>query len=260
MKLKAKIIMIISIIALIVFGVVAAVFLLNRGEEVQIKFPEEYIVIDASSVSDNSEYIEELGFSEDSFSSFMEKGNILYFAANGSNSMQFSLSSYSTDLSEQIGYLSDIGNDSLRSLAEKMGLKGYTGVTIENSANERFYELFHPSSEEEPYVSLQYVTIKNGKYYVLNYYGSETELSDSEYETVRDVLDSLEIEDNKELVSSLLEGGALGIFYAILAFFVSALGIVVVVLLLISIFKDIRKSRQKDDGEGFKIKRTKKYR
>ncbi len=260
MKLKAKIIIIISIFAVIVFGAIAAIFLSQKKDEISITFPENYVVISEDTVSDNVEFIENLGYSNDSFIAFLHEGNVCYFAADESNSMQFTLSAYSTDLSEEIGNLSEFSETSFATLAQKLGLKGYTGVTVKNKEKESFYELFHPSSEREEYVSLQYVTIKNGKYYVLNYYGSQKELGDEEYKTVRNVLDSLQIEDNKGLISSIKEGDALAYFYAILAFLVSVLGVVVIVLLSISIIKDIKKARTQGDSDSFKIKRTRKYR
>ncbi len=260
MKLKAKIIIVVSVLVVMILVSVAAVFLLSGGDEIEITFPKDYVVITEDNISDNSEYIELLGYTEESFGNFLKNKNIKCFASDKSNSMQFSLSSYETELSEQIGTLSSREDENLKKLIEELKLSEFQGSIIETEDGDKFYELVYGATEDAPYISLQYVTVKNENYYILNYYGSESKLSDEEYKTIRETLNSLKIKEDKDFLTSLREAGTTSIFYIVFSSAAIIAGFVVIVLLIISIVRDIRINRRRDDSDSnFKIRRKRRY-
>jgi len=255
MKAKSRILILTLVAVILVLSILLAFFLKKSGGETKVNFPEEYTVIEEDTVYRNSDFIELLGYSEESFAKHLRDKNILYFAADPQNKHQYTFSAYSTELSEQIYSVKNETDSNLQKISSTLLPKGFDRV-VKSGGNVYFERISNIEGENE-YVTLQYITFENGLYYTLNYYGFSLELSDEDYTTVRQVLSSIRIPDNSSFSDTLKNLDGMRIAYIIFVGIVLILGVVVVVLLSVSLIRDIRNRRER--GEDFKIKRRRKY-
>lgn len=258
MKKRTGIIIILSAVLILILGIFITALYIKNTNKPKVTFPENYTVITSDNISYNSDFIELLGYSEESFGKYLRQNNIVSFAANENNGRQFLFSVYETDLSKQLGDISGKTDSELEVIGN--AIFGKTDARIIRSDAEAFFEITTAVTDEDlEYCTVQYVTIRNGKYYTLNYHGSEPQLSDSEYNEIRSVLGTLTIPREKGFAASVKTGGATQIFYSVFIGVLTLVGAVLIVLLSVSLIRDLRRNRNGRSKENFKIKRRKKF-
>ncbi len=256
MKLKNKIIIAIITIVMVVFVSLVAIHILGTGETLKIKYPKGYTVITTETAYDNEDFIKALGYSTESFINHLQQSDIVSFAANKDNSSQFTLVERSTDLSEQIYDISDTSDKELKNIASALIKNGFSAIWKLNGRT--YFEVTtNVENEQNKYCSVQYITIVGGKYYSLNYYGSDTGLSEEDEKVISKVMNNLEISEDGGILKSLTNADTGRVFYMILVSLVILAGVVLIVLLAASMIRDYLKKRRSEDGANMRIRRRK---
>lgn len=257
MKLKNKIIGAVIVVVIITFATLSAVHIFGTDETVNVKYPKGFTVITtADDVSDNEEFVEAMGYSTDSFWNHLKQKNVVSFAANKDNSSQFALIERETDLSKQLYDISETTDKEVKNIATALVKSGFSGIW--RVGGRTFLEV--TTSVEEggnSFCSVQYITIVGGKYYSLNYYGSQKTLTENDKKLISKTIESIEIKDDDGVFGTLTSADTGRILYMILVALVIVVGAVFIVLLISSIMRDYLKKRRSGESDSIRIKRRK---
>lgn len=255
--MKKKLIPAIILAVVLVFGGLLIIYFASTSasDTATIKYPKGYTVINSDNAEDNEEYIEKLGYTVSSFQHYLEQKNVISFAANKNNSGQYHLVSYATEFTKDVDNISVASDKELEKIANVLIKQGYDYIYRYDGT--AFYVIETAGTEENGYGAIQYVTIKNGKYYSLNYYGSTPELSKAERTAAENTLKTLKLPEKGGILSAAGSAGVKRTVYLIILTLVVLGGMVCIVLYTVSIVKDIRKNKNENTEEQF-IKRRKK--
>lgn len=259
-KLNAKSNIIIAFLLAMVILFLSLVigFFIKNNAVPSVEYPEGFVVISEENSEEYEDYLEILGYSIESFDKYLQNKGIIAFASNNDNSIQFRLTETETEVSKEIGTLHGKGEKELNAIGNALTKEGYRGL-VEANGNTYFEILTLNGEENEKYCTLQYLTVKNGKFYSLIYYGSKEEVPANELEMVYETLDSVKIPDTSGVFQNFSEGGTERIVYIVLISIVIIFGIVSVALLSTSLFKDLKIHFTSDREENIKIKRRRKF-
>lgn len=256
MKIKTKLIIAVIVAVFVGFATLVAVHIFGIDESPTIKYPKDFTVITTETAYDNEEFIEALGYSVESFSNHLGQNGIISFAANKDNSSQFTLSERTTDLSTQLYDISDASDKEIESIAKSLIKEGFSGTW--RIGGRTFLEVTTKvQNDENSYCSVQYITIVGGKYYSLNYYGSNPTLTEADKKVIEKTMSNLKIKDEGGIVGSLTSADTGRIFYIVLVALVGITGIVFVILLSASLVRDYIKKRRSEEDGLLRIKRRK---
>lgn len=257
MKLKNKIIIAVITVAIIAFATLSAVHIFGTDETVSVKYPKGFTVIrTADDVSENEELVEAMGYSTDSFWNHLKQKNIVSFAVNKDNSSQFALIERETDLSKQLYDISETTDKEVENIATALVKSGFSGIW--RVGDRTFLEVTTSVEEgENSFCSAQYITIVGGKYYSLNYYGSQKTLTENDKKLITKTIESIEIKDDGGVVGRITSADTGRVLYMILVALVIIVGVVFIVLLISSIMRDYLKKRRSGESDSIRIKRRK---
>ncbi len=162
-----------------------------------ITLPEKYIIIDRSTLSKNSEFIEKIGYSAESFSAKLEQSNIIMYAATEDNAHQVQIKYWQSDFSKGIGNLSALDDErlatALTSMANPLSAEGYKLLSaVIGEVGDSVY-LCYTVQVEEKFCYTEYITVVNGYCYSLVYYNSASEFSEDEIKERDSVIAALSI-------------------------------------------------------------------
>lgn len=255
MKLKNKLIIVVIVAAIIGFVTLCAVHIFGSDEDVSVKYPKGFTVIkSADDLEENEEFIEAIGYSTESFANHLQQNNIVSFAANKDNSSQFTLVERETDLSGQLYDISEATDKEVKNIASALVKSGFSGIW--RVGGRTFLEVTtNVDDGDNSYCSAQYITIVGGKYYSLNYYGSDKTLTGTDKKLITKTIKNLEIKDEDGIFGTVTSADAGRIFYMVFVALVIVVGVVFVVLLSSSIIRDYLKKRRSEDGGSIRIKR-----
>ncbi len=258
MKLKGKIIPVLIFAAALLFaGILILYSTKTAPSTVSVKYPDGYTVITADNAESNEEYIEKLGYGVASFKKYLEKKYIVSFAGNKDNSSQFRLISRKTEFTAQLGDISGATDSELKTVASELLPNGYD--YIYRIGNLVFFEIDTVvKSEEGGYNSIQFITVKNGSYYSLVFYGSDLEITDNQRALAEDTLKTMKIPESGGVMGADKGNGIKRIVYLTIITLVIVAGVVLIVLHTISLIRDIRGRKKRSDYADFVIKRRKK--
>lgn len=254
--MKLKIPLMLYVVVMLLAVTVNASPLHLKEHKLKVQFPDEYTVITPQTIGKNSEFIEHLQHSVNSFKQHMQNSNMIAFAATQRNDRQFQIKTWKTDFSKEIRSLKNLDTDSaydaistLLSDIPQETLNGWNYIKINDQP---FYEIRIQNTD---FCLLQYVTIQNGNYYAVVYYNNlSNQLDSTHVDQARAVVNTLTIEPDKPLFD-ILDGNT--VVQIIITAIIIITAAVAVVLILISLIRDlIRKSEQEADG-NIKIKRRK---
>lgn len=142
-----------------------------------LTLPDGFTSLDSTDASEKEEVVENFGYTVSSFKNYLEQNNILLFAAD-KNGTQLFLRCWETDFSKEINDLGVLEKDSLKTVASKIiTIKGseYKSLTVNGM---RLLEVLKSDNDSGgDFFSVQYVTIRNGKIYSIDFAfpGSENE-------------------------------------------------------------------------------------
>ncbi len=258
MKLKGKIIpaLLLSVVLLFV-GILILYTAKKSGTEVSVKYPEGYTVITKENAHSQEEYIEKLGYGTSSFIKYLENKNIVSFAGNEDNSRQLRLITKSTEFTRQLGSIAGASDKELQLIAEQLLPNGYS--YIYRLGGNVYYEIDRTVTEGDvSYCTIQFITVKNGKYYALIYYGSSKEISDAEKELAESTLKTLKIPEEGGVMAVASSGGVKRIVYIVIVSIVIFAGVILIILHGVSLIRDINNRKKRSDYSDLVIKRRKK--
>ncbi len=148
------------------------------------KLPEKYIILDRSNLSKNSEFIERIGYSVNSFSSKLTESNIVMYAATEDNTHQVQIKRWQSDFSKGIGNLSALDeerrNTALEAMAKPISEAGNTLVSAAVGEVGDSVYLCYTVQVEGKFSYTEYVTVVGGYGYSLVYYNSSPTFSAEE--------------------------------------------------------------------------------
>ncbi len=257
MKLKGKIIPALILAAVLCFvGILILYSTKTSGTEVSIQYPEGYTVITADNVESHEEYIEKLGFGTNSFAKYLESKHIVSFAGNENNSRQLRLVVKATEFTEQLGSIAGATDKELEVIAKELLPDGYS--YIYRLGGNVYYELDRLVQDENGrHYAIQFITVKNGKYYALIYSGSSETISNEERELAESTLKTLKIPDEGGVMAAASSGGVKRIVYIVIVSLVIFAGVVCIILHGVALIRDIRNRKKRSDYSDLVIKRRK---
>ena len=255
MKIKSKVIIVGVVALLLLFFGILIYHSITTNNNASVKFPEEYTVITSDNAYNNEEFLEQLGFEPAAFTTYLNKNDIVYFAATIDNSRQFKVVSKQTQLSSEVVSLEETSEKGLETIGEQLLNNNYE--EIEYIKNIPYFKISTEVNEETgSYVSVQYITIRGGKYYQITYYGTGSILSNDERLEIAEVMNNLKIPSGKSAYEKIKSMSTITIVYVIIISLVIIFGIIAIALLAVSIIKDL-KIKYKTREDTFKIKRRK---
>lgn len=223
-----------------------------------ITLPKDYVAINRSNLSSNSDYLKRIGYSVKSFRLRMEDSGIILYAADKDNQHQIQLKMWESDFSNQVGSLSSANNDQLSEMlyvmSEQLSLDGgrLTDSRITDVGGKKY--LTYTVKVEDAFCFVQNVTVENGKCFSLIYYNSSPEFSEAELSQSKSLLRSL----NVKKVATKKEGSGYYLIIRIICAAVAIVAIVVIVFLLSSFVKDIKLRKEQPEIIPDRIKMRRK--
>lgn len=247
---------VVSVAAVMLFTVNAAA----EGEKISLKehfltieLSDAYTVLDSSNVSKNEEVVEKFGYTVSSFKNYLQQNNILFFGVD-SNGTQCFLKCWQTDFSKEITDLSVLDDETLKSVATQIitiSEAAYKTATVNGM---RFFEVSATDTDSGGnFYSVQYITIRNGKIYSLNFAFPGTESKENKaaaWETVT----TLKIEDKAR--SSPWDMAS--VFELVLIWAIIIVAVAGAVVIIISFVRDIKARKNESQSGTETIMRRKK--
>ena len=257
MKFKGKIIPALILAAVLCFVGILILYSTKNTAEVTISYPEDYTVITPETVDSHEEYVERLGFGTNSFKKHLESKYIVSFAGNENNSRQFRLVVKETDFTEQLLGIAGATDKELQVIARELLPGGYD--YIYRIGGNVFYEIDDVAdSESGEYCTIQFITVKNGKYYALIYNGSQKTITDEEREIVEATLKTLKISDEGGVMAAASSVSTKRVIYLVIVSLVIIAGLGCIALNGYSLIRDIRNRKKRSDYSDIVIKRRRK--
>lgn len=256
MKIKSKVIIAgVTAVLLLFFGILIY-HAITSNNTAKVKFPEGYTVITEDNAFNNEEFLEQLGFEPSAFVTYINKNDIVVFAATIDNSRQFKLVSKTTKLTSEVVSLEQTSKEGLATIGEQ--LLGGNYEKIEYIKGIPYYKIVtEVKGEGGDFVSVQYVTVRGGKYYQLTYYGTGAILSGDEREEIAEVMNTLKIPSGKTIGERVRAMSTVTIVYIVIIFAVIILGTIAIIFLSISIIRDLKLKHKSKEKGYLKIKRRK---
>ncbi len=170
-----------------------------------LEIPDEYVVIDSSTVSSNSEFISKLGSSVENFKKSMEEGNIVLYAATEDNQRQLQVKVFDSDTAQKIGELSKLSEDNFATAADEIEKLVIADGELLNSERidkngtcflrytVRAATALESESEEIGYCFDEYLTVADGRFCALIYYNSSSEFDETDAHNSKAVFDTFEV-------------------------------------------------------------------
>lgn len=245
-----------------VFSLTAAAKSVSNSDwDVEINFPDEYIVLTTATLSKNTEFIESIGHSKESLRKAMNSGNIIFYAANEKNTKQFHVKCWTTDFSERIGNLHSLSGESreatLDSIKKILVSDGHE-ILFSNSfthGESLFLKLAVSVKGDNPFCYIQYITVLAGNFYSLVYYNAHSYLTVAEQKEADSILSALKIRAKGE--GSGISVQEIVYFTLVGLVLVGALFIIFVILRSFLVDYKISKTEPEIIPDRIKIKRNK---
>lgn len=208
------------------------------ADDIQITLPEGYTLLTEDNLKEQEDSIAALGHSVTSLRSYMEESHIVFIAVDTQNQNQVQLGAFETDFSKDIGDLSGLKADELETIGSHLINGSFEIISI----NDWVY--FKTTVDGlVGYATVQYVTLKNGTLYTLNYYGSDSAVAN-------------EIASGLVLPQTKTGSDTKSVIISVVLWVVLVVALAAIVLLLISLFSDLRKKQEDNDvREYIRIKR-----
>lgn len=223
--------------------------------DLSLNLPDEYVLLNNETASDEKELIESYGYTVSSFKSYLKTNQIILFATSSATNTQISVKSWTSDFSSDAGDMSYLSSEALASVAKELvTVSGASYKTVSVNSMELIEISSSGNDSGGDFCSVQYVTIRNGAFYSINFAFSGA-LDDSKVQTAWDIICTLNIKDtltaNAWDISSVIE------MFLIWALII--LAVVAIVIVMISFIKDIHNRRSDAIQEVEYIERRDKF-
>lgn len=205
-----------------------------------VTLPDGFLVIDRSTLSKNSEFIEKIGYSVESFSAKLEQSNIVMYAADRDNSRQVQVKHWESDFSKGIGNLSALDDErlatALATMAKPLSADGNSLINSAIGEVGNSVYLCYTVQVDGKFCYTEYITVVNGYCYSLVYYNSSAEFSAEEIKERDAVIAALSISG----AESDSIWGSYGLSLRLISAVLLIAAVVFAVYLISSFVRDIR--------------------
>ena len=206
-----------------------------------LDFPDGFTVLYKENLSKNTEVVKLLGHSVQSLKKEMDQSGIVAIAVDEGNTEQFVYKCVISEFSEQTESFNSFNDEALAKINTEM----FGGNAKIQRINEIVYFYTKSFTESAEFYTYQYVTVQNGRLYSFIYYGNDATRISTLIETAK-----LEIEGEDKSYTQI---GPI-----ILMSVVMVAAIVAMVLIAISVIRDItndKRAEENDVAEYIRIKR-----
>ena len=223
-----------------------------------LTLPNDYVLLNSETAEDNKDLIEALGYSLSSFKNYLKPTNkstpeTLFLGVTSDTKSQISVKSWDTEFSKKIGDFSYLNDSSLFKTAKELITAKGASFKIVTANGMKLVEVRTNTKDSGgEYCAVQYITIRNGSFYSLNFTFSGN-INDQKVQLAWNTLISLKIKSNAE--KSVWDAGSILIMVLLGAVVIVAL--VVAVIIIYSIIIDIKKRRDNLDEDSDYIERRK---
>ena len=209
-----------------------------------VALPEDYTVIDRDNLSKNKDFIEDLGYTANSFSTKLEQANIVMYAATADNSHQVNVKRWQSDFSQEIDSLAKLKEEPRQTALDTMA------KSITDKSNNQLLDasvekvgdavyLRYVVRADGKFCYTEYITVVNKYCYSLVYYNSSAEFTEAELSERDKIIESFKI-DNESTTDFL------GINIVVIRI-ISAVAVIAAVIFAVyiisSFVRDIRNRR-----------------
>lgn len=207
--------------------------------DLSLSFPEEYVLLNTETASDEKELIESYGYTVSSFKSYLKTNQIIMFATDSATKTQISIKSWISDFSSDAGDMSYLSDEALSSVAKELvTVSGASYKTVSVNSMDLLEIRSSGNDSGGNFCSIQYVTIRNGAFYSVNFAFSG-ELDNSKVQKAWDTICTLNIKDN--LTKNAWNVSS--IFEMILIWALIIVAIVAAIVVIISFIRDAQNRR-----------------
>lgn len=220
------------------FSIAASAETYSVSGGISITLPEGYTLLTEDNLKENEKMITGLGHSAQSLRDYMEENHIVFIAVDTQNQNQVQLSAFQTSFSKDIGDLTGLKAEELKTIGSHLINGSFEMISI----NDWVY--FKTKVDGlVGYATVQYVTLKNGTMYTLNYYGSDSAMANA-------------VASGLQLPAAKAGAGTKSLVISIVLWIALVAALTATVILLISLFSDLRNKQEDNDvREYIRIKR-----
>lgn len=253
MVLKSKLICFFTVIFVLLSAVtISASAIELKNYNINFDLPKEFTVITHNNIKENSEFLKEINFTENSFKDYISANNIVLFASTQDKSFQIVVNAVETEFSKQTENLSYLDDNYIARLIPKL-VTGDVPVTQIKQINENKYVMASKQSSDKAgsYRYTQYLTIKNKLLYNITF--SYTESSQANLQKTEELINNLFIDKESEKITiNKIENFAIYVVLILIILFF----VVIAVYISYTFINDALKNRNTSDVAPYvKIKR-----
>ena len=224
----------------------------NKDLNLSFTTPNGYTELNQKNAKKNPELLELLGHSKESFAKYLEDNDICYFALTPKNKEQIIIKTFETDFSKELKDLSagDENDETLVKAIVPKDASAYSVVTLQGT--KYFQIIFKNTDSGGAFTAVQYLTVRNKKFYSICFNFSEKNLSRETLNNSFNMAKSLKIKNT--LAAAVWSAQDILILMLIV---LGIIGITVIIgLIIYSFVKDImQKKKQIETGGDIKIER-----
>ncbi len=225
-----------------------------KNEGIKYKAPEGYEVIIRDNFSDNSEIINQLGYTISTISDYFSKNGILMLAVSDDYSKQIQIKCTETDFTLQTDNITDLDEKTADEIAVKMLGIGKEKFKMVQINDVRYIETRSVlDTGDNKYAVIQYITIANGKLYTLSYYSNSASVTQPVVDEGWSAVSKLEISELDKKIGESVDNTITVVVITLSVLVACA----IIVYIFITFFFDIKKRRE-SSTEGIIKRRHKK--
>lgn len=223
-----------------------------KNYNINFELPKEFTVITDNNIKENSEFLKEINFTENSFKDYISANNIVLFASTQDKSFQIVVNAVETEFSKQTENLSYLDDNYIARLIPKL-VTSDVPVTQIKQINENKYIMASKQGSDKAgsYRYTQYLTIKNKLLYNITF--SYTENGQANLQKTEELINNLFIDKKSEKITiNKIENVAIYVVLILIILFFVA----VAVYITYTFINDAIKNRNTSDVAPYvKIKR-----
>ena len=230
------------IISLLLLFSVTAVAATPAQCNIELSFSEEYLVITQENISEYSELIDKLGYTQKSFKALFTDSSLVAFILHSQSKSQIQIRAYSTKFSQQTEDIGLLSQENRTAVAKQL-VPEYSKII---SVNDAYFICSKTNVKDDTgeYSSSQYVTLKNGMLYTATVYNR-----DAQSVIEDEILNSFSIKTQKQSSGVTYVVSVILVLIFILVFL--ALAVYIIILLIVQ----LRRREDNDVREFVRIKR-----
>lgn len=221
---------------------------------IDFSLPEEFVVLTADNLSDNVDEIKSLGFTAESFKSYINAHNIVLFASLPDKSCQITVNVNKTEFTEKTEDLQYLDDEYIARILPKLIGEKVASNEIKFINDSKFIRIQKSGSDNVGEFSyLQYITVKNKHLYTVTVSFSDNFISSNDIDYVEALMKKFNIFDEKPKIT--IQNVQNVTVYVILILIIILLT-VVSIYFIYTVVSDIIKNRNTSDVAPYvKIKR-----